>query len=76
MKCKATESENTELYAKVDFLESTKLTLLDEARELKEAIENARDCLNSRINSESYKNPAIAAVAALWMQEREVSSRD
>ena len=49
------------------------MTLLEEARELKEAIEHARDTLNSRVELESYKNPALAAVAALWMQEREVS---
>ena len=63
-----------ELRSKVQDLETTKLTLLDEAKELKEAIENARDTLNSRVVSESYKNPALAAVAALWVQEREVSN--
>ena len=49
------------------------MTLLEEARELKEAIEHARDTLNYRVELDSYKNPALAAVAALWMQEREVS---
>ena len=74
VKCGDTESENAELRNQVQFLETTKLTLVEEARELKEAIENARDTLNSRVELESYKNPALAAVAALWMQEREVGT--
>ncbi|KAL5253010.1 hypothetical protein ACHWQZ_G015689 [Mnemiopsis leidyi] len=71
VKCGDTETENVALRSQVENLETTKLTLLEEARELKEAIEHARDTLNYRVELDSYKNPALAAVAALWMQERE-----
>ena len=53
-------------------VDATKRGLLDEARELKEAIETARDTLNSRVRLDRYKTPALAALASLWVQEREV----
>lgn len=72
MKCEETIEENLELQTQISDLEQNKLTLLGEAKALKEAIENARDTLSARVKLDSYKNPALAAVAALWIQEREV----